>query len=141
MQRFQANRDKIAKLLDERFCRMWEFYLIGSELTFSHRRPHESSRSSLPNHVKHLPLTRDYMAAVEANLPCWHQTNSADQIIFFGFDNPDLHHVAGLQMRGTGNEHIAVNFRRIPRRPRAIASSFSRSMSSTNTLISLPTLT
>ena len=32
--RFRANRDAIKKLYDERFCRMWEFYLTGSELSF-----------------------------------------------------------------------------------------------------------
>ena len=32
--RFQENRDKIAALYDERFCRMWEFYLITCEMIF-----------------------------------------------------------------------------------------------------------
>ena len=31
---FDRNRAEIARLYDERFCRMWEFYLIGSELSF-----------------------------------------------------------------------------------------------------------
>ena len=35
-ERFQANRDKAAALYDERFCRMWEFYLKGVELGFLH---------------------------------------------------------------------------------------------------------
>src|SRR5690606_27079263 len=30
-ERFAANRDKAAALLGERFCRMWEFYLLASE--------------------------------------------------------------------------------------------------------------
>ena len=34
--RFQSNRARIAELLDERFCRMWEFHLIVSELSFTH---------------------------------------------------------------------------------------------------------
>jgi cyclopropane-fatty-acyl-phospholipid synthase len=34
--RFQANRAKAAALYDERFCRMWEFYLTCAELVFSH---------------------------------------------------------------------------------------------------------
>ncbi len=34
--RFTANRDKAAKLYDERFCRMWEFYLGAAELGFLH---------------------------------------------------------------------------------------------------------
>jgi cyclopropane-fatty-acyl-phospholipid synthase len=33
-ERFAANRDKVRALYDERFCRMWEFYLAGSEAGF-----------------------------------------------------------------------------------------------------------
>ncbi len=33
-QRFEANRDKIAAMYDERFCRMWEFYLLSAEMMF-----------------------------------------------------------------------------------------------------------
>ncbi len=32
--RFQKNRARIAELYDERFCRMWEFYLISVETMF-----------------------------------------------------------------------------------------------------------
>jgi cyclopropane-fatty-acyl-phospholipid synthase len=32
--RFEANRTKIAAMYDERFCRMWEFYLISAEMMF-----------------------------------------------------------------------------------------------------------
>lgn len=32
--RFQVNRDKVRGLYDERFCRMWEFYLLGCEAAF-----------------------------------------------------------------------------------------------------------
>jgi len=31
-QRFRENRAKVARLYDERFCRMWEFYLAGAEI-------------------------------------------------------------------------------------------------------------
>jgi cyclopropane-fatty-acyl-phospholipid synthase len=34
--RFTANRAKAAELYDERFCRMWEFYLGAAELGFLH---------------------------------------------------------------------------------------------------------
>ena len=33
-ERFLANWDKAAAIADERFCRMWEFYLAGSETAF-----------------------------------------------------------------------------------------------------------
>lgn len=32
--RFQQNRDRIADIYDERFCRMWEFYLLSAETMF-----------------------------------------------------------------------------------------------------------
>ena len=32
--RFQQNRDRIAEIYDERFCRMWEFYLLSAETMF-----------------------------------------------------------------------------------------------------------
>jgi cyclopropane-fatty-acyl-phospholipid synthase len=32
--RFQARRDEARALYDERFCRMWDFYLAGSEASF-----------------------------------------------------------------------------------------------------------
>ncbi len=35
-QRFNANRDKVVALYDERFFRMWDLYLATSELSFRH---------------------------------------------------------------------------------------------------------
>jgi cyclopropane-fatty-acyl-phospholipid synthase len=32
--RFQQHRDRIAEIYDERFCRMWEFYLLSAETMF-----------------------------------------------------------------------------------------------------------
>ena len=34
--RFEANIDKVRALYDERFCRMWRYYLVASEMTFRH---------------------------------------------------------------------------------------------------------
>ena len=33
-ERFLANRERAKAIYDERFCRMWEFYLAGSEAAF-----------------------------------------------------------------------------------------------------------
>ena len=33
-ERFMANRDRAKEIYDERFCRMWEFYLAGAEAGF-----------------------------------------------------------------------------------------------------------
>jgi cyclopropane fatty-acyl-phospholipid synthase-like methyltransferase len=35
-QRFKGNRDRIAAIYDERFCRVWELYLAACEAAFSH---------------------------------------------------------------------------------------------------------
>jgi cyclopropane-fatty-acyl-phospholipid synthase len=34
VERFEKNRDKVVELYDERFARMWEFYLISCEMMF-----------------------------------------------------------------------------------------------------------
>ena len=63
--RFAANRDTIASLYDERFCRMFEFYLCGSEIAFRHEG-HMVFQIQLTRHQTAVPLTRDYITAFEA---------------------------------------------------------------------------
>ncbi|MEM0985252.1 MAG: cyclopropane-fatty-acyl-phospholipid synthase family protein [Pseudomonadota bacterium] len=65
--RFQANRDKVAEMFDESFCRMWEFYLIVSEFTFRYGK-HMNFQIQLSKSVNALPLTRDYMLETERTL-------------------------------------------------------------------------
>lgn len=62
--RFNKHRATLAKLYDERFCRMFEFYLIGSELAFR-RMGHMNWQLQLTKHVETLPLARDYIADAE----------------------------------------------------------------------------
>jgi len=62
--RFTANRDKISKLYDERFCRMWEFYLVGSELAFR-RQGHMVWQMQMAKDLATVPLTRDYIHEAE----------------------------------------------------------------------------
>ena len=58
--RFEANRDKIKSMHDERFCRMFEFYLISCELMFR-------TGSQLVFHMQlakqrdAAPIVRDYI--------------------------------------------------------------------------------
>jgi cyclopropane-fatty-acyl-phospholipid synthase len=69
--RFAANRATIAALYDERFCRMFEFYLCGSELAFR-REGHMVFQIQLARDLAAVPLTRDYIAAAErAPSPPW----------------------------------------------------------------------
>lgn len=65
--RFQANREKVAEMFDESFCRMWEFYLTISEFSFSYGK-HMNFQIQLSKTVDALPLSRDYMLAEEAEL-------------------------------------------------------------------------
>jgi cyclopropane-fatty-acyl-phospholipid synthase len=58
--RFNAARDQIRALYDERFCRMWEFYLAGSELAFRYHG-HIVWQMQMAKRVDTVPLTRDYM--------------------------------------------------------------------------------
>src|SRR5436305_9612492 len=58
--RFEQNRERIKALYDERFCRMWETYLVGSELAFR-RGGHLVFQMQLAKQVDAVPLTRDYM--------------------------------------------------------------------------------
>ena len=60
--RFAANREEIAALYDERFCRMWEFYLAISEVGFRHRGC-MVFQIQLAKQVGAAPITRDYMCA------------------------------------------------------------------------------
>ncbi|HQT86121.1 MAG: SAM-dependent methyltransferase [Acidiphilium sp. 37-64-53] len=62
--RFAANRDTIASLYDERFCRMFEFYLAGSELAFA-VQDHMVFQLQLARRQDAVPLTRDYMVDTE----------------------------------------------------------------------------
>ena len=62
--RFAANRAKVADLYDERFCRMFEFYLAGCEIAFR-RADHMVWQAQLSPTVDTLPLTRDYMHEAE----------------------------------------------------------------------------
>jgi cyclopropane-fatty-acyl-phospholipid synthase len=66
-QRFAAERADIARLYDERFCRMWEFYLAISEFSFRAGR-HMNFQLQLARRVDALPMTRDYMVDAERGL-------------------------------------------------------------------------
>ena len=63
--RFTANRDTIASLYDERFCRMFEFYLCGAEIVFR-REHHVVFQVQLAHRQTAVPLTRDYITDFEA---------------------------------------------------------------------------
>jgi cyclopropane-fatty-acyl-phospholipid synthase len=59
-QRFERNRERVRAIYDERFCRMWEMYLVCSEIAFR-RGGHLVFQMQLARTVDTVPLTRDYM--------------------------------------------------------------------------------
>lgn len=66
-ERFLARRDEARALYDERFVRMWEFYLAGSEAGFRIDRMFIFQMQL--TRAQHLvPRTRDYIAAAESAL-------------------------------------------------------------------------
>jgi len=70
--RFLAGRDRVKALYDERFCRMWEFYLAGSEIAFRYQG-HMVWQMQIARSVDTVPFTRDYMLDWERG----HQTPAA----------------------------------------------------------------
>jgi cyclopropane-fatty-acyl-phospholipid synthase len=58
--RFERNRDRLRTIYDERFCRMWEMYLVGSEVAFR-RGGCMVFQMQLTKAIDSVPITRDYM--------------------------------------------------------------------------------
>lgn len=59
-QRFMARRDEAKALYDERFCRIWEFYLAASESAFRWQNL-VVFQLQLAHDQQAIPLTRDYI--------------------------------------------------------------------------------
>ncbi len=63
-ERFQARRAEAAEIYDERFCRMWEFYLAVCEMLFRNG-PLMVFQIQLAHRRDAVPLTRDYITDYE----------------------------------------------------------------------------
>lgn len=65
-ERFLANREQIKQLAgyDDRFCRMWEFYLAGCEVAFRYMNQ-MVFQIQIARRQDAVPLTRDYMTSGE----------------------------------------------------------------------------
>lgn len=73
-ERFLKHREGIKKLYDERFCRMWEFYLVTSEMSFRYGG-FMVFQMQLSADVDAVPLTRDYLFEAEREVrPFYHLT-------------------------------------------------------------------
>jgi len=65
--RFAARREEARAMYDERFCRMWEFYLAGAEISFRYQG-HMVFQMQLARSLGAVPLVRDYMHRTETAL-------------------------------------------------------------------------
>jgi len=65
--RFEERRGEVAEMFDEKFCRMWEFYLSTSEFAFRNGG-HFNFQLQLTKSVDALPIRRDYMREAETAL-------------------------------------------------------------------------
>lgn len=66
-ERFMARREEAKALYDERFCRMWEFYLAASETAFRYQDM-MVFQIQLVRDQNAVPLTRDYIQRAEDEL-------------------------------------------------------------------------
>ena len=64
---FVRNWHKAQQVYDERFCRMWEFYLATSETAFRYEGM-MNFQVQMTKQQMTLPMTRDYMYDNEARL-------------------------------------------------------------------------
>jgi cyclopropane-fatty-acyl-phospholipid synthase len=66
-ERFMARREEAMQLYDERFARMWEFYLAASEMAFR-KQNMMNFQIQLAKRQGVVPTTRDYIAREEGRL-------------------------------------------------------------------------
>ncbi|SHH14180.1 SAM-dependent methyltransferase [Bradyrhizobium erythrophlei] len=66
-QRFMARREEAVQLYDERFARMWEFYLACSEMSFR-KQNMMNFQIQLTKRQGVVPMTRDYIGHEETKL-------------------------------------------------------------------------
>ena len=66
-ERFMARREEAVQLYDERFARMWEFYMAASEMSFR-KQNLMNFQIQLAKRQGVVPMTRDYVAREEARL-------------------------------------------------------------------------
>jgi cyclopropane-fatty-acyl-phospholipid synthase len=65
--RFMAHREEAGRIYDQRFVRMWEFYLAASEMAFREQGM-MVMQIQLTKRQGVVPITRDYIAREEARL-------------------------------------------------------------------------
>ncbi|MBB3944971.1 cyclopropane-fatty-acyl-phospholipid synthase [Rhizobium skierniewicense] len=81
-ERFVAKKAQAIAIYDERFFRMWEFYLAGSEMAFTHENFH-IFQIQLAKRGDVVPDNRDYIAATEERLREFEKTRPPLEKVLF----------------------------------------------------------
>ncbi len=79
-ERFVAQREEVLRLYDERFFRMWEFYLAASETAFLYDK-HFIFQLQLSLSLETVPVSRDYIEAKERELLEFEKTRSRLELV------------------------------------------------------------
>ncbi len=87
--RFQVNEEQVASMYDDRFVRMWRFYLAACEQTFRHG-PQAVYQFQLAREIDAVPLTRDYLYD-HAPLPANMRTTGARQPVLVAHGGRAVH--------------------------------------------------
>jgi cyclopropane-fatty-acyl-phospholipid synthase len=66
-ERFMARREEAVRLYDERFAKMWEFYLASSEMSFR-KQNLMNFQLQITKRQGVVPMTRNYIADGETKL-------------------------------------------------------------------------
>jgi len=69
-ERFMARREEAVRLYDERFARMWEFYLAASEMSFR-KQNFMNLQIQLTKRQGVVPMTRDYITRERRGCARW----------------------------------------------------------------------
>jgi cyclopropane-fatty-acyl-phospholipid synthase len=80
-EKFMARRDEAKAIYDEKFCRIWEFYLASSESAFRWQNL-VIFQFQLAHDQEAVPLTRDYIQSAENGLRNIEQTQKAGAAVF-----------------------------------------------------------
>lgn len=76
-ERFLLHRDVAKRIYDERFCRMWEFYLACSEMSFRYAG-FMVFQMQLAADIDAVPLTRDYLFEAERRIQSFYHLPDVD---------------------------------------------------------------
>ena len=92
--RFRQNEDQVAAMYDDRFVRMWRFYLAACEQTFRNG-PQVVFQFQLSRNIDAVPLTRDYIYD-QSDLGATTQANGARRPMLVADDSrANRRHVTG----------------------------------------------